>query len=175
MLNSIALHTVRFFALILLQALVIDNIELGSLSNYINPFIFIMFLMMLPFETPNWLLLVLGLVTGLVMDMFTNTQGMHASACVTLAFARPLVLTLIRPREGYEFGAQPTMRSMGLSWFVVYATMIILVHHLWLFSIEVFRFSEYYLVLMKVLLSGCFTLILLILGQFLVFKPRDQS
>lgn len=175
MLNEILKNIGRFIVLILVQALIIDNISLGPMSSYINPFLFIMFLLILPFEIPHWLLLLIGLVTGLTMDMFTNTQGMHASACVTLCFARPYILTMIQPREGYEFGSQPTMRSMGFSWFVIYASLLILIHHLWLFTVEIFRFSDFHITLLKVLLSGSCSLILIVLGQFLVFKPRSQA
>lgn len=175
MLNDVFKNSIRFIVLILLQALIIDNIELGSLSSYINPFLYIMFILLLPFETPKWALLIFGMVAGITMDIFCNTQGMHASACVALAYARPYILTMIEPREGYEFGSEPTMRSMGFSWFVVYASSLILIHHLWLFTVEVFRFSQFHTTLFKAILSASFSLILITLAQLLVAKPKQQA
>lgn len=175
MLNEVLKHIARFIGLVLIQALVIDNIELGTMSTYMNPFLYILFILMLPFEIPAWLLLIIAMITGLTMDIFSNTQGMHASACVAMAFARSLILNMLQPREGYDFGSRPTMRSMGFSWFVVYASSLVVVHHLWLFAVEVFRFDEFHVTLLKTVLSASFSLILITLAQLLMSKPRQQA
>ena len=72
----------RFILLILFQVLILDHVELGG---YLNPFLYVMFILMLPFETPDWLVLLLGFITGLTLDMFTDTIGMHTASCVWLA------------------------------------------------------------------------------------------
>ena len=82
----------RFFFLVFFQVLILNNIQLGG---YINPYFYIYFILLLPFETPRWLLLILSFLLGLTIDVFVNTPGVNAAACVLMAFARPFVITSI--------------------------------------------------------------------------------
>src|ERR1043166_5543145 len=105
MADTIIRNILRFILLVLFQVLVIKNIELG---RFINPFVYVLFIIVLPFETPKWMLLLIPFLTGITIDMFYDTSGMHAAACVFMAYIRPGVLKLFSPRDGYEFGIQPT-------------------------------------------------------------------
>jgi len=169
MLNVIFRNIVGFIALVLLQVFVLNNIQF---SGYINPMLYILFLLLLPFEISKSLLLVLGFVTGLSIDMFTNTMGMHAAACVFLCLSRPFILKYIEPRGGYEHEAFPSIKEMGLAWYLSYAGILVVLHHLVLFYIEVFRFSELLTTFYRVILSSCFTLLLVIICQYLIFGKR---
>jgi hypothetical protein len=170
MLNAIIRNIIRFIILILVQVLIIDNMELG---RFINPFIYVLFIVLLPFETPNWLLLISGFILGISIDMFNDTAGMHAAACVFMAYIRPGILKLFSPREGYEIGTQPTIQHLGVPWFVSYSAILILLHHLVLFYIEIFRFSEFFSTFFRVIVSSLFTLILVVLSQYLFYRKKD--
>ncbi|HVA97939.1 MAG TPA: rod shape-determining protein MreD [Bacteroidia bacterium] len=171
MLNDILRNTSRFIILVLLQVLIIKNIALGI---FVNPFIYILFIMMLPFSIPNGLLLLIAFITGLTIDMFYNTMGIHAFACVFMAYCRPTVLRIISPRDGYEFGTEPTLQSMGLQWFLPYSIILVLIHHSVLFSLEYFRFSEFGITFLKIIISSIATIILLFIIQFLFYKEKQQ-
>ncbi len=172
MINEIIRNIIRFIVLVLAQVLIIKNIELG---RFINPFIYVLFIIVLPFETPRWLLLLSAFVLGITVDMFYDTAGMHASAAVFMAYVRPGVLKLFSPRDGYEFGTQPTIQYLGVPWFLSYSGILILFHHLVLFYIEVFRFSEFFSTLIRVLVSSVFTLLLVIISQYLFQRKKDQE
>lgn len=172
MINDILKNIFRFALIMLLQVLVLNNFQV---NGYLNPFLYILFILLLPFETPSGLLLILGLITGLTIDMFMNTMGLHAAATVFLAFMRPRVLKLIAPREGYEFGTQPTLQHMGPKWYFSYAAILVLLHHLALFYLEIFRFDEFFRTLLRVLFSSAFTFCLIILSQFLLYRSRNKS
>ncbi len=161
----------RFILLILLQGLILNDASL--FQGMAIPYLYILFLLMLPFETPRWLELLLGLICGLSIDMFTNTMGMHASACVLLAYIRPLLLKAIAPRDGYEFGQGPTVHSMGVLWYLKYASVLVLAHHSWLFFVEVYSFSGFFDTLLRVIFSTVFTLTLVLLSQYLSFPKRS--
>ena len=75
-----------FILLLLIQLLVLNNINLGG---YINPYVYLLFILLLPYGTPRWVLLLVGFFTGLVVDYFSNTLGLHASATLILAFFGP--------------------------------------------------------------------------------------
>ncbi|MEM9051130.1 MAG: rod shape-determining protein MreD [Bacteroidota bacterium] len=173
MLNEVLKNIGRFFLLVFLQGMILNDINL--LDGYAIPYLYIMVMLMLPMETPRWLELLIGLVLGLSMDMFTNTVGIHASACVFLAFLRPVYLTAIAPRDGYEFGQQPSIADQGLSWYLRYISVLVLAHHFWLFYVEVYSFKGFFSTLLRVVLSSAFTLALLVLSQYLVYNSKRTS
>lgn len=172
MTNTIIRNIIRFFVLVLVQVLIIKNIELG---RFINPFLYVLFIIVLPFETPKWLLLCVSFVLGITIDMFYDTPGMHAAACVLMAYIRPGVLKLFSPRDGYEFGTQPTIQYLGIPWFLSYAGILILIHHLILFYIEIFRLHEFFSTFFRVIVSSIFTLLLVVITQYLFHRKKEQE
>lgn len=169
MINQLLRNFFRFIFLVLAQVLIVKNIELG---RFINPFLYILFIIMLPFDTPKWTLIIASFFIGLSIDMFYDSMGMHAAACVFIAYCRPGVLKLISPREGYEITIQPTMQNLGSAWFFSYAGILVFLHHFVLFYIEVFRFSEFFSTFLRVILSSLFSLILITIVQFLFYKKE---
>ncbi len=171
MINDIIKNTVRFVILILLQVLIIQNIRLGS-SIILFPYV--LFILLLPFETPKLVVLLAAFLTGLVIDMFYDTAGVHTAVCVLIGFLRYYILRLLAPREGYEVGQSPTLHSMGSLWFITYAATIIFIHHLCFFYMEIFRFSEFFRTLLRVVLSSVGTFCLVYVIQFL-FYSSDKN
>jgi len=169
MLNIILRNTVSFIVLVLVQILILNNIRF---SGFINPMLYVLFLLLLPFETSKSFLLILAFILGLSIDMFTNTMGMHAAASVFLALARPFILKYIEPRGGYEHESFPSIKEFGFTWYLSYAGILVVLHHLVLFYIEVFNFSEFLATFYRVILSSCFTLLLIILAQYLIFGNK---
>ena len=169
MIATVLANFLRFIFLILLQVLVLDHLDVAN--GYVVPYLYVLFLLMLPIELPAWAQLIIGALTGLVMDLFSNTPGMHMSACVVMMYARLNLLRLLAPREGYEFGMRPTVPRMGLAWFLTYASLLILAHHLWLFFIELHRFDHFFGTFFRALFSAAFTLALCLLAQFLTSRP----
>jgi rod shape-determining protein MreD len=171
MINSILKYGVNFILLVLFQGLILNNIDLGG---YINPYLYVLFIIFLPFETPKWLVLVLGFVMGITIDSFTSTLGMHTSATVFVAFCRGYLLKIIEPRDGYVFNSKPNVQFMGLTWFIIYASVMVMLHHLFLFYIEAFKFTQFFSTLGRVLLSYFFTMILILIVQLFNFKPENR-
>ncbi len=158
---------VRFVILVAIQILIFNNIQL---SGYINPYIYILFILLLPFETPGWLLLILGFLLGISIDIFSDTLGMHTIATTLMAFLRPFVLEIIAPRDGYESGSNPRISFFGLSWFFRYAAILTVIHHFVLFYIEIFHFGGFFSTLLRVILSSAVTLFVIIISQFFVYR-----
>lgn len=171
MLTDIIKLFVRFLILVVLQVVVLNNIQL---SGYINPYLYLLFILMLPVKTPKLVLLSLAMASGLIIDIFSNTLGMHAAATTFMAFCRPGVLRLIAPREGYEAEATPSVKEMSFYWFLLYAGVLIFLHHIALFYMEVFRLSEFFSTFLRVLLSSFATLSLVMLTQFLFSRSGKE-
>ena len=160
----------RFFVLILVQVLILNNIELGG---YVNPYIYILFIILLPVEIPAWLLIVTSFLIGLSVDMFSNSMGLHAAASVFIAFCRPFLLKRMAPREGYEPEVNLGVKKMGFQWFITFVTIMVLMHHFVLFYLEVFRFEEFFATLLRMTFSSLITIILIMLSQFVFYRTGN--
>ena len=167
MLINIFKYSAVFVISVLLQVLIFNNILIGRM---ITPFFYILFLILLPFNTPRAWLLILAFMLGLSIDAFTNTMGVHAFACVLVAFIRPGVLSLIASRESLESVSAPRVENMSLQWFTGYAAFIVAFHHLILFYIEAFTLEGFLFTFIRVILSSILTLTLIVLSQFLIFR-----
>jgi len=163
MINSILRFGLIFILLILSQVLLFSNIQF---SGYINPYVYVMFILLLPIEIPSWLLLILSFAIGLIMDFFSGSPGMHSSASLLAGFVRPYVLRSVSPRDGYEPNSDPSMITYGFRWFLMYTLLIVLVHHTALFYLEVFRFTDFFRTMLRVLLSSFFTIVFIVLIEF---------
>lgn len=163
MINSVLRYVVIFTLLILLQVLLFNNIQF---CGYVNPYVYLMFILLLPFEIPPWLLLLLSFATGMLIDLFSGSPGMHSSATLLAGFVRPYVLRIISPRDGYEASLNPSMLVYGFKWFFFYTLIMVLVHHTALFYLEVFSFIDFFRTLLRVLLSSVFSITFILLFEF---------
>ncbi len=167
--NLIIINSIRFFALILLQVLILNNIQF---SGYINPYLYVLFILMLPVQTQGWIVLTTSFLIGISIDLFSNTIGLHASASVFIAFIRPAVVNLLSPKEAFEAGAYPGIKYFSLKWFFIYTLILVFVHHFILFYLEMFSFREFFQTLMRVFFSSTGTILLIIVGQYIFYKPK---
>jgi rod shape-determining protein MreD len=164
MINRILRFGLIFIILILLQVLLFNNIQF---SGYVNPYIYILIVLLLPVEIPAYLLLMISFFAGLIMDLFMGTPGMHTAATVLAGFFRPYALRLISPRDGYEANSNPSMSVYGFKWFFIYTVVIVLVHHTALFYLEVFRFTDFLRTFLRVLLSSLFSITFILLIEYI--------
>jgi hypothetical protein len=174
MIDQINRYVIRFFLVIFFQVLVLNNVQF---SGYINPYFYIWYLLVLPFDTPGWVLLLTAFFLGLGIDVFPqgiagngSTLGTHAAATVLIAFMRPSVLKWINPRDEYESGTYPDSKNYGILWFVSYALIMIGIHHFVLFFLEDLSLSDFPGTLLRVILSGFFSLIIILLWEGIRFR-----
>ncbi len=145
------------------QVFFVRNLVIGG---YAFCFVYVAFLLLLPFETSLVLLLLLGFLTGLATDIFYDTLGLHAAACVLLTFLRPSVLRLITPRSELDAGMKMSLRSMGTSRFLLYTVTLVFVHHAFLFYVEAASWSLVLLALVKTVCSTLFTMTVIVIIQY---------
>lgn len=165
--SSFFKYAAAWVILVLIQVLLLNHIQI---SGFINPYLYILFILILPFNTPKYLLLILGFLLGLNIDIFSNTIGIHAAATTFIAFIRPTVIRLISSRDVLELNIAPRISELGLSWFLRYTVFMVLIHHLFLFYVEVFTLHGFFYTLLRALLSSVFTIILVILSQYITYK-----
>ena len=161
-----------FFGYLFLYIFLFKNIVLFDQAFC---FIYLAFLLSVPIETNRILAMFIGLFTGFIVDVFSDSLGIHAAACVLLMHARYYMLAWSTPQGGYDSGSMPSVSSMGLQWYITYSLPLILVHQLSLFYIEAGGASTFFYTLSKVLLSTLFTLFVIVLFQYLLGRTSKRS
>ena len=173
MINSrLIIQVISFFLYVIVQVLLMKNIVL---FDRVFIFFYIGFLLLLPIETGVLLMLIIGFFTGLTVDIFYNSFGIHAFACVLIMFVRNYWLNLITPQGGYEIGSLPTVKLNGWQWFSIYSLPLVLLHHIVLFYIEAAGFNLFGFTLVKVISSTIFTFIILMIVQYLFYNTRGRK
>jgi hypothetical protein len=167
MIRELGKYLLQFGILILAQLLIFNNIEF---SGYINPYVYVLFVLLLPFTVPSFILFISAFILGLTVDLFQGTPGVHSSATLLMAFSRPFVMSLYSPREGYQTGTYPRLAQFGPEWFVKYTVTLVLLHHFALFYLEVFTFHHFFSTLLRALLSSILTSLVIIFSQFFIFR-----
>ncbi len=163
-------NIIRLLLLIPVQILILNKINFGG---YINPYLYVYFILLLPFEISGWLLLTSAFIMGFGIDFFSHTPGLHSAAAVLMAFFRPFVIRSVGSKKDYESGMQPNIRDRGFIWFFTYSGILIFIHHIALFYLEVFRFSNFFDTLERVIYSTLITLLFVIIIQYL-FSGRSK-
>lgn len=169
--NRLIINILRFVGLLLLQVLIVDNIRLGY---YVHPYVYVLFILLLPFNTPRWQLLLLGFTMGFAVDLFCGTPGLNAAATVFMSFIRPYVINSMIIRKDINDNDEPSLSNMGVSWFLIYSTLMLVAHNIVLFLLEIFSLKLFYLAIIQTLLSvvGSLLLIFLIL---LIFRKNYKK
>ena len=167
--NKIFKYIILFAGLLLLQILLFNNIQF---SGYVNPYVYVMFIIMLPLGMPEWMVLLLCFLTGFTVDLFCGTMGVHTAASVMAGFFRPFLLSLNITSEATSTSSTPSVKNNGLRWFIIFTLSIVLVHHLTLFYVEVFRFSGFFRTLLRALTSTLFTTFFIVIIE--LFRSRRR-
>jgi len=130
---------------------------------------------LLPLSTKPVRVILFAFVCGLFVDIYHSTLGIHAAACVLMAFLRANFLTWMVPAGGYEEYMTASIPSMGLKWFFPYSFFLVFIHHFLYFLIDTASFQNFGILLIKVVLSSVFTLFTIILIQFGIEPPGRRD
>ncbi len=159
MTKTILQFLLLFIVLILLQAIVFNNICLFGVAV---PFVFIYFIVHLPITiSPNWLL-TLSFITGLTIDIFSNPQGLNALACTIVAMSRHSILHWYFPREDELTIPEPSIRSLGFEYFAKYLFTFVLFYCTIIFLIESFSLFNIFRLLLRIICSTFLTFLILL-------------
>jgi hypothetical protein len=168
-------YTVRYIALfavaIVLQLFLFDSLNLGP---YINPLVYVAFIVLLPMNISRFYLLVLGFVMGVLMDVATGGAGLYTIAMLAVAYVRPFVLNVIVGKEYVVEGGVPSAKSIGPGKFARYASIIVFLQCIIFFTLESINWNYFYLVVLKITLSGGLTLLFTWLTS-LLFTVRERK
>jgi len=168
MIGSIVKYTFLFILLAMMEIFVVSRF---NIHFYVNPHIYLLFIIILPVFTNRLLIIFLGFLLGFTIDQFLGTGGLHAAATVTMAYLRSILLSAFAPREGYGKEDFLTIGKFGLVNFLFYCGFMILIHHFFLFFLELFTFRNFLFTLIRTLSSSLLSL-LFIVGIHFLFSRR---
>lgn len=151
-------YTLWFFALLLLQVMVFNNIHL---LGYATPMPFIYAILILHNETPRWVYVVLGFILGLLIDITSNTIGENAAATTFLGLITPHLLNACSPPDRTDDGFIPTAELMKWRGFLMYVTTASTIHVSIFFIIENFSFMHPADLLLSILSSTALTILII--------------
>jgi rod shape-determining protein MreD len=163
--NEILVNSVRFIALLLIQVLILNHI---NFLGYINPYLYILFIIVYPLNGSKLLLIFLSFLLGLSVDIFGDSGGVHSAASVLIAYIRPILLK-------FSFGVSYEYNTIKISKTdfserLIYISLLVFIHHLVMFSLEIFSMQHILLVLKSTLFSGVFSTILILCATILFSK-----
>jgi len=158
------------FVYLFFQVLILKN---AVLFHTAFCFLYIAALLTLPVESNPLLLMLFGFGLGFLVDIFYDSLGLHAMACVFIMFIRNYWLGTLTPQGGYDLNAIPSLAAYGLQWFITYVFPLIFLHHTLLFFTEAGGFDYFWHTLTKVISSVFFTLVVILLVEYLF--PRKRS
>ncbi|HEV7351168.1 hypothetical protein [Telluribacter sp.] len=160
-LREIVQYSLWFLLYLALQILVMRNLVL---FDYAFCFVYIAGVLLLPAETNRTALLLIGFVTGIAVDVFYNTLGMHAAATLLVAYLRPALIRLQFEAKGAD--RTISIQALGIGSYITFLFSLVLVHHSALFLIEMSHFGMVLYTLLRIVASSIFTTVVILLFQF---------
>jgi len=166
--STLLVNIFRFVLLLAVQIIIFNNM---NFLGYISPYPYILFIILYPVNGNKSGLLVASFLLGLIMDMFSNSGGIHTTACLVLAYFRPFIFK-------FSFGLSYEYQTIKLNDVLTperfsFILLSVVIHHLILFILEAFQFSFILDVLLRTLLSTVFTLLICIIIIYLI-KPNKR-
>jgi len=169
MTKHIIINLFRFIILVLLQIFVFNHFQL---MGFINPYVYILFILLLPLETPRWLLLILGFVLGYVIDYFSHSIGINIFSTVLIAYLRPVFILYVIPKLEPGPDVRISIKQIGFNAFLTYTGILVFIHHITLFYLEIFRLSYFFTTLKHAIFSSVVTIILILISQYLFYSRK---
>ena len=166
--SALLINIARFILLLVAQVAIFNQIDF---FGYLNPYPYILFILLYPVNGNKYGLLLASFFLGIIMDMFSNSGGVHTTAAIALAALRP---TFFKFSFGVSYEYQTVKINDRLSpERFSFILISVVTHHLILYLLEVFRFSLVLDILIRTLLTTLFTLIVCIIIIYLI-KPGKQ-
>jgi hypothetical protein len=163
------IQIISFFIYLLYQVLILKNIVL---FNTAFCFLYIAYLFFLPVESNTMVLMLMGFAMGFSIDIFYDSLGLHAFACVFVMYVRNSYLSAITPQGGYDSSATPSITANGMQLFLVYTIPLVFLHHAVLFFVEAGGFEMFWFTLWKIITSTIFTTLVTVVVQYLFPSGR---
>ncbi len=167
--KNVLRYVVRFCLLLGLQVYLLNKIP--HLHKFITPYLYYLFILWLPYSLSRQWLLITGFLTGLTLDYFTMTPGLHAAACTLIAYVRPVLINILTPKDSSEFNyREPSSKAMQWAPYTVYVFVLTLLHHSYMVLLEWLSFGSFLDFIIKIIATTGISMLLIFIVELLI--PR---
>jgi hypothetical protein len=165
-LRDLLKNIIRYAIFLLVQVYLLNKIP--HLHRFITPYIYYLFILWLPFSISRLGLLMIGFLGGLILDYFMMTPGLHAAACVLIAYVRPFVINILSPKDASELTyREPSPKAMGWTPYAVYVLILTLLHHGYMVFLEWLDFGNFFDFIIKVIATTGISMLLIFTVELL--------
>lgn len=167
--NNIALNNViRFISLLFLQVLILNHV---NIFGHINPMVYIAWVFLYPVRKTRGLFLILSFLLGILIDFFSDSGGVNAFAITFIAYFRLPILMAVLRKSDLDY-AQFSLKSLSINKIILFISILTIIHHFIIFSLEYFSFSEFLNIISSTILTSFFTVLISFLGITLFTKKK---
>lgn len=166
--STIFINILRFVLLVLTQVLIFNTL---NFMGFINPLVYVIFFYWYPLKSNRAVFMLVSFLLGFIIDIFSDTLALNAIASLTVAYARPFIMRFCFG-VNYEFQNFSFKHTTKIQR-ITFLALLVLIHHLLFFSLEIFSIGHILLILRKVFATGIVTLILCTLFSSL-FSPKSE-
>jgi rod shape-determining protein MreD len=149
------------FVLLFLQLFIFNNF---LFQGFMNPYIYVVFILLLSPRTSPFYTLSLAFFIGALVDVFEGAYGVHTAATVFLAFIKPVIFQIFKTGKN-DLSDLTEVKELGLLRSLGYIFIGLFLHHFVLFSIENFAWDDFGSLLIRSSYSSLFSFIFVLLHQ----------
>jgi len=161
----------RFFVLLLLQVFVFNYVQW---FGFLNPFVYLLFLILLPFEIPKTFQYIIAFITGFIVDSFLNTYGIQAFSCVLMVFLRPYIILILNGFKPLDAGVRPVPGLKDFNWILVYTLLLVFVHQISVTILEAFQWLLWWRIVWTSVLNTLFTTFIILCVEYIFYTNKNK-
>jgi len=170
--NKFTRNFSRFIFLLLLQVFVFNYVQW---FNFLTPFVFLLFLILLPLDIPKPVQYILAFVTGFIVDAFLRTYGIQAFSCVLMIFSRPYIILVLNGFKPLETGVKPVPGVKNFNWILVYTMLLVFVHQITVTILETFQWVQWWRILWTSVVNMLFTTFIILCIEYIFYTNNNKS
>jgi len=169
--NKLTSNVSRFFILILLQVFVFNYVQW---FGFLNPVVYLLFLLLLPLEIPKSIQYMLAFITGFLVDAFLSTYGIQAFACVLMVFFRPYIILILNGLKPLEAGVKPIPGVKDFGWILVYTLLLVFVQQFTVTILETFQWIDWWRIIWTSVINTLFTTFIILCIEYIFYAGKGK-
>ncbi|MDR0207363.1 MAG: rod shape-determining protein MreD [Bacteroidales bacterium] len=167
--NKFFTNLSRFIILILLQVFVFNYVQW---FGFMNPFVYLLFLILLPAEIPKTFQYIIAFIAGFIVDAFLRTYGIQSFACVFAIYLRPYIILILNGLKPLDAGVRPLPGVKPFNWILVYTLLFVFVHQITVTILETFQWAQWLRIFWTSLVNTLFTSFIILCLEYIFYSDR---
>jgi len=167
--NKFPKYFSNFIVLILLQVFVFNYVQW---FGFLNPAVYLLFLILLPLEIPKSVQYIIAFITGFIVDAFLKTYGIQAFACVLMVFLRPSAILVLNGLKPLEKGSLPIPGIKDFNWILIYTLLLVFIHQITVTALEVFQWLQWWRIVWTSVLNTFFTTFIILCVEYIFYSGK---